>query len=95
MHSRRVATGCASVLLLPALACSEEAVTPTARIRLFNGQDLSNFYTWLVDTKYQDPDRVFGVVDAIDGAPAIRISALRGLVNRVSPVRTPGAPRTE
>ena len=43
-------------------------------IQLFNGKDLGNFYTWLVDLKYEDPDRVFSVVDAIDGAPAIRVS---------------------
>ncbi|MEK7862502.1 MAG: hypothetical protein AAB295_04475, partial [Chloroflexota bacterium] len=40
----------------------------------FNGKDLTNFYTWLVDHKHQDPDRVFTVVDQIDGAPAIRSS---------------------
>jgi hypothetical protein len=43
-------------------------------IQLFNGKDLTNFYTWLVNTKYEDPDKVFTVVDAIDGAPAIRVS---------------------
>ena len=42
-------------------------------IRLFNGKDMSNFYTWLVDTKYQDPDKVFGV-DMVDGVPAIRVT---------------------
>jgi len=45
-----------------------------AGIELFNGKDLTNFYTWLMDTKYQDPDKVFTVVDQIDGAPAIRVS---------------------
>ena len=43
-------------------------------IQLFNGKDLSNLYTWLVDFKYEDPDKVFTVVDSIDGAPAIRVS---------------------
>ena len=43
-------------------------------LHLFNGKDLSNFYTWLVDYKYEDPDKVFSVVDQIDGAPAIRVS---------------------
>jgi Domain of Unknown Function (DUF1080) len=43
-------------------------------LSLFNGKDLSNFYTWLVDSKYADPDRVFSVVDQVDGAPAIRVS---------------------
>jgi hypothetical protein len=49
-------------------------VRPTAPIALFNGRDLSNFETWLVDHHGEDPDRVFSVVDQIDGAPAIRIS---------------------
>ena len=26
---------------------------------LFNGKDLTGFYTWLVDTKREDPRRVF------------------------------------
>ncbi|WP_239489232.1 DUF1080 domain-containing protein [Luteitalea sp. TBR-22] len=43
-------------------------------VHLFNGKDLSTFTTWLVDDHREDPDRVFTVVDAIDGAPAIRIS---------------------
>jgi hypothetical protein len=59
-------------------------ITPRAPIVLFNGKDLSNFYTWIgipgeIDPKKihhgrNDPDRVFSVVDQIDGAPAIRIS---------------------
>ncbi|HLV02786.1 MAG TPA: DUF1080 domain-containing protein [Acidobacteriota bacterium] len=53
---------------------SDNAITPTRVIDLFNGKDLSNFYTWLVDYKFEDPHRVFTVVEQIDGAPAIRIS---------------------
>ena len=52
-------------------------IRPTAAIALFNGRDLSGFDTWLVDHHQQDPDRVFSVVDQIDGAPAIRISGQR------------------
>jgi hypothetical protein len=52
----------------------EQAIRPSEVIRLFNGKDLTNFYTWLVDHKHEDPDRVFSVVDRIDGAPAMRIS---------------------
>jgi hypothetical protein len=55
--------------LSPQVLSSEEKT-----ISLFNGKDLSNFYTWLVDTKYADPDRVFSVVDQVDGTPAIRVS---------------------
>ncbi len=43
-------------------------------MQLFNGKDLTNFYTWLVDSHREDPHRVFSVVDAVDGAPAIRVS---------------------
>jgi hypothetical protein len=46
-------------------------------IQLFNGKDLTNFYTWLPDTRFEDPDRVFTVVDQVDGAPAIRVSGQR------------------
>mgnify|MGYP001566674102 CR=1 FL=1 len=63
-----------------------KAIVPTAPFTLFNGKDLTNFYTWLVDHKHQDPERVFTVVDQIDGAPAIRSSGQRygGLVTRES-----------
>jgi hypothetical protein len=43
-------------------------------VHLFNGKDLSSFYTWLVNDHRADPDKVFSVVDNVDGAPAIRIS---------------------
>lgn len=46
-------------------------------VELFNGKDLTNFYTWLVDFKYEDPEKVFSVVDQVDGAPAIRVSGQR------------------
>jgi hypothetical protein len=49
-------------------------IVPTEPIVLFNGEDLTNFYTWLVDHRFDDPNQVFRVVDQIDGAPAIRIS---------------------
>jgi hypothetical protein len=46
----------------------------TGVIHLFNGSDLTNFYTWLVGDKRADPDKVFTVLPDVDGAPAIRIS---------------------
>ncbi len=49
-------------------------VVPREVISLFNGRDLSAFYSWLVDYHREDPLRVFSVVDCVDGAPAIRIS---------------------
>jgi len=32
---------------------------------LFNGKNLDGFYTWLVDTKYEDPRRVFSVTNGM------------------------------
>lgn len=55
-------------------ADDEEVIVPKETIHLFDGRTLTNFYTWLVDFKRTDPERVFSVVDQIDGAPAIRIS---------------------
>lgn len=52
-------------------------IIPTETIKLFNGKDLTNFYTWLVDKHFDDPERVFSVVDNVDGAPAIRVSGER------------------
>ena len=52
------------------------AVAPSAVIKLFDGKSLANFDTWLVDHHESDPERVFSVVDQIDGAPAIA-SAVR------------------
>jgi hypothetical protein len=36
-------------------------IQPTRPIQLFNGRDLSGFYTWLRGTKYEDPKHVFSV----------------------------------
>jgi hypothetical protein len=74
-------------LILPAARpAAAQAVAPEETIRLFEGQDLGAFYTWLADSGREDPDRVFSVVDQVDGAPAIRISGERwgGLVTRES-----------
>jgi hypothetical protein len=52
-------------------------ITPKEKIVLFDGKtksDLSLFYTWLAKFGHEDPDKVFTVVDQIDGAPAIRSS---------------------
>lgn len=83
---------CALAALLGSIVIGTNLVTaderlvirPTAPIALFNGRDLSTFDTWLVDHHERDPDRVFSVVDQIDGAPAIRISGQRwgGLATR-------------
>lgn len=53
----------------------DEVVTPQDEpIVLFNGKDLSNFYTWLRDTKFDDPRKVFTVTKEPDGTPVIRAS---------------------
>ena len=47
-----------------------EALSPsTGPIPLFNGRDLSGFYTWLVNTKRADPNHIFTVTNG-----CIRIS---------------------
>jgi hypothetical protein len=75
-----------ALLLLagPARPAPPEALTPERSVELFDGKDLSPFYTWLVDSGRDDPDRVFSVVDQVDGAPAVRISGERwgGLITR-------------
>ena len=55
---------------------AEPPVTPTEPIILFDKDQtkLDHFYTYIEDKKYEDPNRVFTVVDAIDGAPAIWVS---------------------
>ena len=53
---------------------AQSPITPREPIALFNGKDLSHFTTWTVRHGAQDPERVFTVVDQIDGAPAIRSS---------------------
>lgn len=42
-------------------------------LRLFNGKDLTHFYTFLEQHRYEDPLHVFTVVN-VDGVPAIRVS---------------------
>src|SRR5258706_9141790 len=61
---------------LPAMTSAAEApaIVPRETIVLFNGKDLSGFYTWETVHGRDDPDRVFTVVDQVDGAPAIRCS---------------------
>lgn len=67
----------AVILAAPLLAASggsQDSRSPQERVVLFNGKDLSNFYTWLVNHHRDDPNRVISVVDQVDGAPAIRVS---------------------
>jgi hypothetical protein len=66
--------GLTAALCARALASDTPAITPRETILLFNGKDLSPFTTWDVKHGKEDRDRVFTVVDQIDGAPAIRMS---------------------
>ena len=80
MFSRKISPKLALFTLLSAglptvpVLAEDEAITPTEPIKLFNGKDLSNFYTWLADYQYEDPHHVFTIVDRIDGRPAMRVS---------------------
>jgi hypothetical protein len=76
-HARIVAGLIAATCVVaaaPVHAHPQPAATSPGVVSLFNGKDLSSFYTWLVGDHYSDPDKVFTVVDNVDGAPAIRIS---------------------
>lgn len=65
-------------------------ITPREPIILYHSKthhSLSHFHTWTnKHGRDSDPDRVFTLVDAIDGAPAIRISGQHygGIVTRDS-----------
>ncbi|MCX7425906.1 MAG: DUF1080 domain-containing protein [Planctomycetia bacterium] len=56
-------------LACPALAADDakqEPIRPTDDvIRLFNGKDLEGWTTWLGDTKYEDPRKIFTVEDGM------------------------------
>jgi hypothetical protein len=74
---RGLAVLCVACFAVSAHAAADDArpaIVPQETISLFNGKDLSSFYTWLPKFGHVDPDRVFTVVDNIDGAPAIRSS---------------------
>ncbi len=80
-----VAAAPATLRAQPTFTAAEQAaVTPGETIQLFNGNDLSPFYTWLVGDHYADPTRVFSVVQQVDGGPGIRISGEKwgGIVTR-------------
>jgi len=66
------------IILLSALSAASyaqsQAIKPVTTIRLFDGKSLDNFETWQQDNHDKDPDKVFTVVEQVDGAPAIRIS---------------------
>jgi hypothetical protein len=75
--SLTVLTGLAVAVPPVAAQGASAPITPKQKIVLFDGKskkDLSEFYTWLAKFGRHDPDKVFTVVDQVDGAPAIRSS---------------------
>ncbi len=46
-------------------AAKNAAVKPAKMIKLFDGKSLDPFYTFMSDTKYKDPRRVFRVTDGM------------------------------
>ena len=59
----------------------EAAIKPTSKIELFDGKSFDAFYTFLKDTKYEDPRKVFRVSD---GLLHITGDGLGGLVSKQS-----------
>lgn len=60
--------GWGSLLLMPLaeqVTRGDEPIRPTQRIALFNGRTLGDCYTYLQDTRYEDPRRVFRVTDGL------------------------------
>ncbi|MDZ7617332.1 MAG: DUF1080 domain-containing protein [Patescibacteria group bacterium] len=49
----------------PARRYQPGAITPREPIKLFNGKDLTGFYSWNKETEYEDPMRVFRVTDGM------------------------------
>ena len=74
------------VFASPAITAPQTATRPDNVIHLFDGKSLDGFYTWLVDSRREDPLRVFTVVDQVDGASAVRISGEKwgGIITRDS-----------
>jgi len=54
-----------AALAAPLAAAEPQPIAPTEVIKLFNGTDLTNFYTFLQDTKLEDPRGVFQVTDGL------------------------------
>lgn len=54
-----------ALLLAPALLPADEPIRPTEVIKLFDGKTLGDCYTFLKDTKHEDPRKVFRVTDGL------------------------------
>ncbi|MBL8228959.1 MAG: DUF1080 domain-containing protein [Bryobacterales bacterium] len=47
-------------LCLPLLT-AQDAITPAKKTQLLNGRNLDGWYTWLRDSRYDDPDKVYSI----------------------------------
>ena len=64
-----------TIALLILLSASQQAqadkkskqkpIKPTSVIKIFDGKSLAGFYTWMKDTQYEDPRKVFRVTDGM------------------------------
>jgi hypothetical protein len=52
-------------LSAPEAPKSSEPISPTKKIKLFNGKNLDGWYTWLRTKHYDDPAQVFSVKDGM------------------------------
>jgi hypothetical protein len=52
-------------LLLAAAPCWAASIEPSRPVQLFNGRDLSGFYTWLREHHYEDTNHVFSVTKGL------------------------------
>jgi hypothetical protein len=66
-----------AVLFCPAMTTAEDdpaPIEPKEKTSLFNGKDFTGFYTYMKDTMYEDPRKIFTVVKDTDGTSVIRVS---------------------
>jgi hypothetical protein len=55
----------AAMIAVVAAAGAEEPSPASSACQLFNGTNLAGWYSWLVDTKREDPRRVFSVTNGL------------------------------
>ena len=82
MHATRPVTALTALALSLGLAAAPapaRAQSPGQPLLKFNGKDLTGFYTYLHDHKYEDPD---GVVKVVDGEIRVSGKELGGFITR-------------
>jgi hypothetical protein len=58
-------------------------VVPQRATQLFDGRELSQWYTWLVDSQYDDPRSVFSIKDGQNGQLVNEASELQPQEGRI------------